>query len=88
MEQPFNASLSEPKIKKPMYFVSQIRTFLKNKHFNRGLEKIEQTLFRKIHFLYSHLDFFPYNSSALLSDEHGECFHQNVGKMEKRYQGK
>jgi len=38
----------------------------------------------KIHFLESHLDFFPENLSEV-SDEHGERFHQD---MEKWYQGK
>ncbi|UYV68846.1 hypothetical protein LAZ67_6001252 [Cordylochernes scorpioides] len=38
----------------------------------------------KIHFLHSHLDFFPDNLGAV-SDEHGERFHQDIS-MEKRYQ--
>lgn len=41
----------------------------------------------KIHFLDSHLDFFPENMGAI-SDEHGERFHQDISDMEKRYQGK
>jgi hypothetical protein len=41
----------------------------------------------KIHFLHSHLDFFPQNLGAI-SDEHGQCFHQDIAVMEKRYQGK
>ncbi|KDR17432.1 hypothetical protein L798_08559 [Zootermopsis nevadensis] len=41
----------------------------------------------KIHFLHSHLDFFPQNLGAV-SDEHGECFHQDISVMEKQYQGK
>lgn len=40
----------------------------------------------KIHFLDSHLDFFPENLGAL-SDEHGERFHQQLKSMERRYQG-
>ncbi|UYV67732.1 hypothetical protein LAZ67_5001799 [Cordylochernes scorpioides] len=40
----------------------------------------------KIHFLHSHLDFFPDNLGAV-SDEHGERFHQAISSMEKRYQG-
>ncbi|UYV64369.1 hypothetical protein LAZ67_3000426 [Cordylochernes scorpioides] len=39
----------------------------------------------KIHFLHSHLDFFPDNLGAV-SDEHGEMFHQDISSMEKRYQ--
>ncbi|UYV64347.1 RYR2 [Cordylochernes scorpioides] len=41
----------------------------------------------KIHFLHSHLYFFPDNLGAV-SDEHGERFHQEISSMEKRYQGK
>ncbi|UYV63336.1 hypothetical protein LAZ67_2003775 [Cordylochernes scorpioides] len=41
----------------------------------------------KIHFLHSHLDFFPDNLGAV-SDEHGERFHQDISRMEKRYQDK
>jgi hypothetical protein len=41
----------------------------------------------KIHFLHSHLDFFPQNCGEV-SDEHGERFHQDISTMESRYQGK
>lgn len=41
----------------------------------------------KIHFLHSHLNFFPSNLGAV-SDEHGERFHQDILSMEIRYQGK
>lgn len=41
----------------------------------------------KMHFLDSHLDFFPENLGAV-SDEHGERFHQEISAMEKRYQGR
>ena len=41
----------------------------------------------KLHFLYSHLDFFSPNMGAI-SDEHGERFHQDIKTMEKRYQGR
>ncbi|GBM41500.1 hypothetical protein AVEN_265722-1 [Araneus ventricosus] len=39
-----------------------------------------------IHFLESHLNFFPDNCGQV-SDEHGELFHQDIANMEKRYQG-
>jgi Fe-S oxidoreductase len=38
----------------------------------------------KIHMLRSHLDYFPYNC-GMVSDEHGERFHQQISTMEKRY---
>lgn len=40
----------------------------------------------KMHFLYSHLDFFPLNLGAE-SDEQGERFHQDMAAIERRYQG-
>jgi len=41
----------------------------------------------KIHFLHSHLDFFPDNLGQL-SDEQGERFHQEIATIEKRFDGK
>jgi hypothetical protein len=57
----------------------------------------------KMHFLDSHLDFFPQNvgnvsdehgevmntvNDGNISDEHGEIFHQDISTMETGYQGK
>jgi hypothetical protein len=36
----------------------------------------------KMHFLYSHLDFFP-PKLGTVSNEHGESFHQDISTMEK-----
>ena len=41
----------------------------------------------KIHFLSSHLEFFPENCGSV-SDERGECFHQDIAAMEGRHKGK
>ena len=41
----------------------------------------------KIHFLHSHLDYFPLNCGAV-SDEHCERFHQTIWTMQQRYQGR
>jgi hypothetical protein len=41
----------------------------------------------KLHFLDSHLDFFPDNLGAV-SDKHGKRFHPDISNMEKWYQGK
>jgi len=41
----------------------------------------------KKHMLHSHLDFFPDNC-GMVSDEHGECFHQENAMMKNWYQGK
>ena len=40
----------------------------------------------KLHFLHSHLIFFPENLGAV-SDEQGERFHQDISTMESRYKG-
>jgi hypothetical protein len=40
----------------------------------------------KIHFLNPHLGFFPEGLGAV-SEEQGECFHQDIKEMERRYQG-
>jgi hypothetical protein len=44
-------------------------------------------VFLKVHFLQSHLYFFPEKLRAV-SDEHGDRFHQDISTMEKRHQGK
>ena len=41
----------------------------------------------KIHFLESHLDFFPENLGEV-SDEHGERFHEDIMTIGKRYESK
>ena len=41
----------------------------------------------KLHFLHSHLEFFPDNLGAV-SDEHGERFHQDIAVVETHYKGK
>lgn len=41
----------------------------------------------KVHFLHSHIDYFPENLGAY-SEEQGERFHQDVRDIERRYQGR
>ena len=41
----------------------------------------------KVHFLHAHLNYFPQNLGDM-SEEHGECFHQNIKSMETLYQGR
>jgi hypothetical protein len=38
----------------------------------------------KVHFLHSHLDFFPENVGEV-SDKQGKHFHQDIKSMEHRY---
>ena len=40
----------------------------------------------KVHFLHAHLDYFPQNLGDM-SEEHGECFHQDIKNMEIWHQG-
>ena len=42
---------------------------------------------RKLHFLHSHLDYFPQNLGDY-SEEEGERFYQDISEMESRYQGR
>ena len=70
--------------------------FLGNKRsssFKMGVENLLEAykemgcrMSLKIHFLHSHLDFFPANLGAI-SDEQGEKFHQDIQAMEARCQG-
>ncbi|GFX11089.1 uncharacterized protein TNCV_4503041 [Trichonephila clavipes] len=41
----------------------------------------------EVHFLHSHLDYFPENLGAV-SEKQGERFHQDIKEMERRYQGR
>ncbi|XP_036332303.1 uncharacterized protein LOC118743646 [Rhagoletis pomonella] len=48
--------------------------------------KIGARMSLKMHFLHSHLDFFPENLGDT-SDEQGERLHQDLANIERRYQG-
>ena len=50
-------------------------------------EQLECNMSLKMHFLFSHLNFFPLNCGGM-SDEHGERFHQDISVMEHRFKGK
>lgn len=52
----------------------------------RNYHRMGVNMSLKIHFLHSHLDFFPDNLGSV-SDEHGERFHQDLKTYEERYQG-
>jgi hypothetical protein len=78
-------------------FVSVIENFLGNHRSDRYVDLVEQMIeaFRsmgcrmslKVHFLHSHLNFFPPNLGAV-RDEQGERFHQDISVTETRYQGR
>jgi hypothetical protein len=67
---------------------------VKAKNYNKLVEDLSNShqtmgcnLSLKIHFLHSHLDFFP-PKHGTVSDKYGERFHQDISTMEKRYVGK
>ncbi|KYN50270.1 hypothetical protein ALC62_08512 [Cyphomyrmex costatus] len=51
-----------------------------------NFEKLGCLMNLKIHFLHSHIDYFPENLGNF-SEEQGERFHQDIKDMERRYQG-
>ena len=77
-------------------FKSVVKTFLGNckaRNYREIVGELLQSyqdmgcnMSLKIHFLDSHLNFFPDNLGAV-SDEHGERFHQDIPALEKRYHG-
>lgn len=96
-DQNFEENLSALELSAWRAFTSVVEGFLGNnkaenyKELVRGLldsfEKLGCRMSLKIHFLHSHLDFFPENLGAV-SDEQGERFHQEILTMEHRYQGR
>ena len=53
----------------------------------KACEQLGACMSLKMHFLHSHLDFFPSNLGEV-SDEQGETFHQDISVIEGRYQGR
>ena len=53
----------------------------------KAYEQLGARMSLKMHFLHSHLDFFPSNLGEV-SDEQGERFHQDISVIERRYQGR
>lgn len=74
------------KIGKKLIYLNLYLGILTNYKFSYILFKTGVNMSLKIHFLHSHLDFFP-NNLGDESDEHGERFHQQMKAMERRYQG-
>jgi len=61
-------------------YVEIVENLLENFH------KLGCNMNLKIHFLHSHLHYFPDNLGEV-REEQGERFHQGIKEMEKRYQG-
>ena len=53
----------------------------------KNFQKLGACVSVKMHFLRSHLDYFPQNCRDL-NEEQGEHFHQDIRVMEERYQGR
>ena len=93
----FEDSLDSNEINAWRAFKSIIQNFLGN-HRSPDYEHVVEELLHsfkalgarmsiKMHFLSSHLDYFPDNCGDL-SEEQGERFHQDIRVMEERYQGR
>lgn len=78
-------------------FKAVVENFLGNKRSDdadqmikqmiKSYEKLGSRMSVKMHFLNSHLGYFPENCGDY-SEEQGERFHQEICEIEKRYQGK
>ena len=51
-----------------------------------SFQKLGCNMSLKVHFLHSHLDYFP-EDPGKVSEGQGERFHQDMKEMERRYQG-
>jgi hypothetical protein len=93
-DKTFGSILNEVELAAWTAFKDVCRDFLGNNkadNYQKIVERLLQSyeamgcnMSLKIHFLHSHLGFFPQNLGAV-SDEHGERFHQGIAVMEKRY---
>lgn len=67
--------------KRSSEYISHVNELMKS------FEKMGARMSIKMHFLQSHLDYFPANCGDY-SEEQGERFHQDIKTMETRYQGR
>lgn len=93
----FDEALNPAELSAWLSFKSVIANFLGN-HRSLQYQKAVDELMKnfcqlgarmsvKMHFLRSHLDYFPENCGDF-SEEQGERFHQDIRVMEERYQGR
>jgi hypothetical protein len=87
-DKTFDSILNEVELAAWIAFKDVCRNFLGNNKADNYLEIVERLLqsyeamgCNMIHFLHSHLGFFPQNLSAV-SDEHRQRFHQGIAVME------
>ncbi|GBM48776.1 hypothetical protein AVEN_24962-1 [Araneus ventricosus] len=67
--------------KKDPYYKSIVEEMIKN------FKILGCSMSLKVHFLDSHLDYFPEHLGAV-SEEHGAKFYQDIKEMKRQYQGK
>lgn len=97
LDKDFPDKLNEVEKRAWLSFISLCENFLGNNRNANYIEVVNEFLKAygemgcrmsiKIHFLHSHLDFFPENLGQF-SDEQGERFHQEILTIEKRFEGK
>jgi hypothetical protein len=94
-DKPFDENLNETERNTGLSFKKICKNFVGNHKANyqdvehyllTSNKAMGRSMSLKIHFLESHLDFFPQNLGEV-SDEHGERFHQDIMAMEKWFQG-
>jgi hypothetical protein len=96
LDETFHRMLNPKELRAWLAFKAVVSGFLGNNREDNYADLVREllsayqslgcTMSIKIHFLHSHLEFFPENLGAL-SDEQGERFHQDIAEMERRYQG-
>ncbi|GBL86007.1 hypothetical protein AVEN_89067-1 [Araneus ventricosus] len=84
--------LSEGKLKEGVFVGPGIRKMMKDENFETEMETNERKAWKsfqlgcsmslKVHFLDSHLDYFPETLGAV-SEEQGERFHEDIKEMER-----
>jgi len=97
LDTEFIQSMSAEEKNAWLSFKSVVENFLGNEkspNYKKEIKKLLMNYKRlgclmnlKLHFLESHLDYFPENLGDY-SEEQGERFHQDLKTMEQRYQGK
>lgn len=96
-DEKFTVSLDRKEKKAWLAFKSIVENFLGNhrspeyqlvvEDLLNSFQSIGARMSVKLHFLSSHLDYFP-NNCGDFSEEQGERFHQDIRVMEERYQGR
>ena len=94
-DQEFISTMKREELQAWKAFSDVVKNFLgnmKSQNFSELIENLLQAFHNlqcnmsvKVHFLYSHLDYFPENL-GVFSEEQSERFHQDIKVMEKRYQ--